>query len=46
MLTSDNVLVLNRELIYMSTYQLEIAPVQDPNSFDLPWKLNASVEEF
>lgn len=46
MLTNDNAIVYNRELIFMSTYQFEIAPVQDTNAFNLPWELNPSVEDF
>ena len=46
MLTNDNAVVYNRELIFMSTYQFEIAPTQDPNAYNLPWELNPTIEDF
>ena len=46
MLTNNNAVTYHRELIFMSTYQLEIAPVPDANPWSLPWELNPTIEDF
>ncbi len=42
-LTSDNVIIYQRQMIYSAVRQIEVKAILPDNAFDLPWKLDTNL---